>query len=205
MKKRYHFAAISGSLRKGSYNTMVLKAAQKLAPENITIERLSIEEVPFYNFDLHEKQFPDAVEMLNDKIKAADAVILVTPEYNYSVSGVLKNVIDFFSRSPKKPFDMKPVGLMGATPGMLGTTRAQYQLRQIMIPLNAYVMNRPEIMISQVNMKFDAEGNLTDDKTKELISNYINSLAAFSDLFQKNIRNENINQKGFINELERIK
>ncbi|MDD5362014.1 MAG: NAD(P)H-dependent oxidoreductase [Ignavibacteria bacterium] len=185
MEKKYNFAAISGSLRKGSYNTMVLKAAQKLAPENITIEQLSIDEVPYYNFDLHEKQFPDAVEMLNDKIKAADAVILVTPEYNYSVSGVLKNAIDFFSRSPKKPFDMKPVGLMGATPGMMGTVRAQYQLRQMMIPLNAYVMNRPEIMISQAHTKFDEEGNLIDIKTTEFIENFIASLAAFSDIFQK--------------------
>ena len=184
MNKEYNFAAISGSLRKGSFNTMVVRTLQKLAPSNIHIEHLSIAEVPFYNFDLHGKQFPEAVEVLNDKIVSADAVILVTPEYNYSVPGVLKNMIDIVSRSPKKPFNMKPVGILGATPGLLGTTRAQYHLRQIMVAMNAYVMNKPEIMISQANVKFDNEGNLQDEKTKQYLENFIASLAAFSDVFK---------------------
>jgi chromate reductase, NAD(P)H dehydrogenase (quinone) len=185
MDNRYHFAAISGSLREASLNTMALKAVQRLAPDNIEIEQLSISEVPFYNFDLHEKRIPDAVEILNDKILKADAVIIVTPEYNYSVSGVLKNAIDFVSRSPKKPFNMKPVGIMGATPGMFGTVRAQYHLRQIMTALNAQVMNKPEVLIAQANSKFDADGNLIDEKTKELIKNFIASLAAYSDILSQ--------------------
>jgi len=185
MKDKYHFVAISGSLRKGSYNTMALKAAQKVAPGNMIIEQLSIADVPFYNFDLHEKQFPDLVEKLIDAIKAADAVIFVTPEYNYSIPGVLKNAIDIISRSPKKPFDMKPVGIMGASTGLLGTARAQYHLRQTMVFLNSYVMNKPEIMIAQANTKFDEAGNLKDEKTKEMITQFILSLTAFSDLFKQ--------------------
>jgi chromate reductase len=183
MKEKYHFVAISGSLRKGSYNTSLLKAVQELAPGNIEIERLFIEEVPLYNFDLYEHEFPPAVEKLNDAIKAADAVIIVSPEYNYSVPGVLKNTIDFISRSPKKPFDMKPVGIMGASTGMLGTSRAQYHLRQIMVFLNAYVMNRPEIMVAQAPTKFDEYGHLIDEKTKGYIETYIRALAEFSDRF----------------------
>ena len=176
MTDQYHFVAISGSLRKGSYNTMVLKAAQKLAPENVIIEHLSIDWVPLYNFDLHGRQYPDVVEKLNDAVKIADAVIFITPEYNYSIPGVLKNFIDFVSKSPKKPFDMKPVGVMSASPGLLGGARAQYHLRQIMVAVNAYVMNQPEIMIAQANTKFDEEGNLADKNTKEIISKFILAL-----------------------------
>jgi len=184
-EKQYHFVAISGSLRRGSYNTMALKAAQELAPGNIIIEHLSIEEVPLYNADLYEKEFPAVVRKLSDAIKAADAVVIVTPEYNYSVPGVLKNTIDFISRSPDKPFDMKPVGIMGASPGMFGTAKAQYHLRQIMVFLNAYVMNKPEIMIAQAHTKFDEAGNLEDEKTKELIIRFIGSLADLSDIFNR--------------------
>ena len=185
-KQKYHFVAISGSLRKGSYNTMALKTAQKLAPAHVTIEHLNIDGVPLYNFDKHDKDFPEAVDKLCDAIKAADAVIIVTPEYNYSVPGVLKNTIDFISLSPKKAFDMKPVGIMGASPGLLGTTRAQYHLRQILVNLNAYVMNRPEIMISQADNKFDASGNLKDDKTIALFGKFIESLVEFSQRLNQN-------------------
>lgn len=183
MKTSYHFVAISGSIRKGSYNTLVLKTLQQIAPRHITIEHLSIKEVPFYNFDLHEKKFPAHVEKLNDAIKASDAVIFVTPEYNYSVPGVLKNTIDILSRSPKKPFDMKAVGIMGASPGVLGTARAQYHLRQSMVFLNAYVMTQPEIMIGKVNEKFDANNQLADKETEKRLLEFLEALASFSKKF----------------------
>lgn len=183
MKKTYHFVAISGSIRKGSYNTLVLKTLQKLAPAHIRIEQLSIREVPFYNADLHEKKFPAHVERLNDAIKAADAVIFVTPEYNYSVPGVLKNTLDMISRSPKKPFDRKAVGIMGASPGLLGTARAQYHLRQILVFLNAFAMNQPEIMIGKVNEKFDAANQLSDRETEKMLTDFLEALAKFSDKF----------------------
>jgi chromate reductase len=179
--KKYNFVAISGSLRKNSYNTMVLRAAQKLAPEYISIEQLSIADVPLYNADLYLDHFPPAVDKLAEAIKTSDAVIIVTPEYNYSIPGVLKNAIDFLSRSPKKPFEMKAVGIMGSSPGMLGSARAQYHLRQVMVYLNAYVMNRPEVFISQVNTKFNQTGELIDDKTAGQIHKFIESLAEFSE------------------------
>lgn len=185
IEKQYHFVAISGSLRKGSYNTMTLKTMQKLAPEIIHIEELPIVDLPFYNADLHEHIFPEAVEKLNDAIYTADALILVTPEYNYSVPAVLKNALDFISRSPKKPLDKKPVGIIGASQGMFGTARAQYHLRQILVYFNAFVMNKPEVMIAQANNKFDWEGNLIDEKTKEQISNFIKSLADYCDFLKQ--------------------
>lgn len=181
LMKTYNFVAISGSLRKGSYNTMVLKTLQKIAPKHIKIKQLLIDDVPFYNSDLHEKKFPANVEKLNDAIKKADAIIFVTPEYNYSVPGVLKNALDMFSRSPKKPFNLKPVGIMGASPGVLGTARAQYHLRQIMVFLNAYTMNQPEIMIGKVNEKFNADEQLTDKETSDLLLKFLEALADFSD------------------------
>jgi chromate reductase len=181
VKENYNFVAFSGSLRKGSYNTMALRALIKLAPANIHIEELSITEIPFYNYDLYSEKFPAVVEIMADKIKAADAVIIVSPEYNYSIPGGLKNAIDFISRSPKKPFEMKAVGIMGASPGMLGTARAQYHLRQVMVFLNAYVMNKPEIMIAAANTKFDQAGNLIDEKTAGMLVAFLQSLAEFSD------------------------
>ncbi len=176
MKNTLQFVAISGSLRKGSYNTMALKAAQKLAPLSVTIQQLSIDGLPLYNFDLHSPQQPAIVEELSQAINAADALIFVTPEYNYSIPGVLKNVIDFLSKHPAKPFDNKPVGIMSASPGTLGGVRAQYHLRQIMVAVNAVVLNQPEIMIAQANTKFDEHGNLIDTNTKEFISKFILSL-----------------------------
>jgi chromate reductase, NAD(P)H dehydrogenase (quinone) len=179
MERIFHFVALSGSLRKGSFNTMALHAAQKLTPDHIHIEQLSILQIPFFNQDLYDVQFPEEVEKLNDAIQKADAVLIFTPEYLYSVPGVLKNVLDFISRSPKKPFHMKPVGILGASIGLLGTARAQYHLRQIMVNLNAMVMNKPEIMITQAHTKFDESGNITDHQTKELLQQYILSLAEF--------------------------
>jgi chromate reductase, NAD(P)H dehydrogenase (quinone) len=185
MPSRYHFVAISGSFRKGSYNTMTLKMLQKLAPEHIEIEHLSIIDVPFYNADLHSEKFPEVVNNLCSSIKAADALILVSPEYNYSVPGGLKNAIDILSRHPDKPFDMKPVGILGASTGLLGTARAQYHLRQIMVFVNAYVMNRSEVMISKAADKFDTEGNLKDEKTAEFLKTFVNSLADFSNMINR--------------------
>jgi chromate reductase, NAD(P)H dehydrogenase (quinone) len=185
MKEKYHFVAISGSVRSGSYNTLVLKALQKIAPKNVVIEQLLISEVPIYNFDLHEHQIPLEVKNLNDAIEAADAVIIISPEYNFSVPGALKNAIDFISRSPKRPFAGKPTGIMGASNGNVGTARMQYHLRQVLVGLNAFVMNKPEIMIAQVITKFDEAGNLKDEKTKEFLLKYIESLVEFSNIFNR--------------------
>jgi len=180
MKDNYHFVAISGSLRKKSYNTLVLKALQKLSPVHTVVEQISMADVPLYNFDLNEKNYPESIEKLCSSIKTADALIIVTPEYNYSIPGVLKNVIDFLSKHPAKPFDKKAVGVISASPSLLGGVRAQYHLRQIMVAVNAMVMNVPEVVITQVNTKFDESGNLIDEKTKEFLKAFVEALAVHS-------------------------
>ncbi len=161
---------IAGSLRKGSYNAAALRAAQELAPAGMTIEIFDIGAIPLYNEDVKVQGFPPAVADLRAKIKAADGLLLATPEYNYSTSGVLKNAIDWASRPPEHPFDGKPIALMGASGGALGTARAQYQLRQMFIFLNGHVMNRPEVMIGGAASKFDAEGKLTDQPTRDFVA-----------------------------------
>lgn len=180
MKDHYHFVAISGSLRKKSYNTMVVKEAQKLAPSSIVIEHLSIADVPMYNFDVHEKFFPEPVEKLSTAIKAADAIIIVTPEYNYSIPGVLKNTLDFLSKHPLKPFDKKAAGIISASPSLLGGIRAQYHLRQVLVAVNAMTMNVPEVVITQVDTKFNESGNLTDENTRAFVKKFIIALADFA-------------------------
>lgn len=177
MKDNYQFAAISGSLRKQSFNTMVLKTMQKLAPERIAIEQINITDVPMYNFDLHETLFPETVEKICSAIKTADALIIVTPEYNYSIPGALKNIIDFLSKHPAKPFDKKAVGIVSASPSLLGGVRAQYHLRQILVAVNAMTMNLPEVVVTEANKKFDEAGNLTDENTKEFLKRFIEALA----------------------------
>ncbi len=187
MKDSYHFVAISGSLRKESYNTKVLKVAQKLAPKHITIEQLSIADIPMYNVDLFEKFRPEHVDKLSKAIKTADALIIVTPEYNYSIPGVLKNAIDFLSKHPDKPFNKKAVGIISASPSLLGGVRAQYHLRQILVAVNAMAMNIPEVVITVVDTKFDKDGNMTDEKTTDFIKKFINALADFANVLNNDV------------------
>lgn len=170
---------ISGSLRQGSFNTAALRAAQELAPEGMTITLADIGDIPLYNDDVRQTGYPSSVERLRGEIAAADAVLFATPEYNYSLSGVLKNAIDWASRPPNQPFDGKPVAIMGASPGTLGTARAQYHLRQSLVFLNCFPLNRPEVFIGQASQKFDAHGRLTDEPTREFIRKLLNALAAW--------------------------
>ena len=166
----------AGSLRLGSYNRMLLKTAQELSPENVKIEIFDIEGIPIFNQDLENKP-NDKLKTFREKIKAADGLLIVTPEYNYSVPGVLKNAIDAASRpSGTNPFEEKPIGIMGASIGMIGTARAQYHLRQSMVFLNAYIMNRPEIMVSFAENKFDQTGRLTDEVTRQKVKEFMVAL-----------------------------
>ena len=160
---------ISGSLRQGSYNSAALRAAGELLPEGMTLETFSLREFPLYDEDVRQVGFPPVVQEFRQRIAAADALLIVTPEYNYSVSGVLKNAIDWASRPPEQPFHGKPIAIMGASPSMLGTARAQYHLRQMFVYLNGLVLNQPEVMIADAPSKFDQEGKLTDSKTQEFI------------------------------------
>src|SRR5580658_2601329 len=153
---------ISGSLRRASFNSAALRAAQELAPAGMTIDIFDISAIQLYNEDVRAQGFPPVVADLRARTKAADGVLLATPEYNYATSGAMKNVIDWVSRPPEQPFDGKPIALIGASAGALGTARAQYNVRQMFIYLNAHIMNRPEVFIGGAASKFDAEGKLTD-------------------------------------------
>jgi chromate reductase len=167
---------IAGSLRTGSFNKATLHTAQEMAPAGMTIETFDIAPIPLYNEDVRQQGFPPPVQDFRARIKSADGVLIVTPEYNYSIPGVLKNAIDWASRPPEQPFDNKPIGLMGASAGTHGSGRAQYHLRQCFVFLNGLVMNRPEVLIAAAQTKFDASGNLTDETTRDFISAH---LAAF--------------------------
>jgi chromate reductase, NAD(P)H dehydrogenase (quinone) len=167
---------IAGSLRKESYNKSALKAAQALAPEGTEVEIFDIAGIPLFSQD-DEHNVPPKVTEFKKRIHAADAILFVTPEYNYSVPGVLKNAIDWASRPyGESAWHGKPVAIMGASVGTLGTARAQYHLRQMFVFLNMYAVNQPEVMIANASQKFDNEGNLSDDIAANLITQLLTNL-----------------------------
>ncbi len=177
--------ALSGSLRAGSFNTALIKAAQKLCPPEATIEFVEIGHLPLYNTDV-ELTRPEVITEFKDKIKAADAVLFVSPEYNYSFSGVLKNAIDWASR-PKEDnaWSGKPGAIMGASGGTLGTARMQYHLRQVLTAVNVLLINRPEVMVSSAQDKFSVELELTDEHTKEKVKQMLEALVAWTKQLKK--------------------
>jgi chromate reductase len=167
---------ISGSLRAGSYNSAALRAAQALAPEGVQFEFAEIGDLPLYDDDQRHQAFPPAVLRLEQQIRSADAVLFASPEYNYSISGVLKNAIDWLSRLDHQPFAGKAAGIIGASGGLLGTARAQYHLRQIGVFLDLRFMNRPEVMIGGAQNRFDSSGTLTDAATREILAKFVAAL-----------------------------
>ena len=176
MNQKTKIVGICGSLRKGSYNQGALRAARELVPTEATIEILDISQIPLFNAD-DEVAIPAVVAEFKTKIKEADAVLLVTPEYNYSVPGVLKNANDWASIPyGNSAWDGKPAAIMGVSTGMIGTARVQYHLRQIMVFLNMYPLNRPEVMIANAKEKFDENGNLIDQETKDRIKALLEAL-----------------------------
>ncbi|SPE60203.1 conserved hypothetical protein [Verrucomicrobia bacterium] len=171
---------IAGSLRRESYNRAALRAAKQLVPEGVTLDIFELDGIPAFNQD-EEKTTPAKVVELKQRIRAADALLIVTPEYNCSVPGVLKNAIDWATRPyGDSAWSGKPVAIMGASPGMLGTARAQYHLRQIFVGLNVFPINQPEVMIGNAAEKFDAEGKLTDEPTKKRIRDLLQALTVWT-------------------------
>lgn len=167
---------ILGSLRRDSYNRAALKAAQQLAPEGARVDMFEIDGLPGFNQD-DEGDPPAKVVEMKKAIRAADAILFVTPEYNYSVPGVLKNAIDWASRPyGDSAWAGKPVAVMGASVGVLGTARAQYHLRQMFVFLNMYPVNQPEVMIGSAAKRFDESGNLTDETSRKLIQQLLTEL-----------------------------
>lgn len=176
--------AFAGSLRSGSYNRALLRAAREEAPADMTIEIFDLEGIPLYNADLEAEGDPERVKALKEGIRRADALLIATPEYNHGVPAVMKNAIDWASRPPKNsPLDGKPIGVLGASPGMTGTARGQSQLRQSFVFTNSYCMPQPEILVYRAHEKFDDDGRLTDDKTREYLGKYLLALAAWAARF----------------------
>jgi len=174
--------SICGSLRKGSYNRMVLNALPGWAPAGLTVaEAPPFSEFPLYNADMQNSTgFPAPVQKLADAVRAADGVIFVSPEYNYSIPGGLKNAVDWVSRVPNQPFAGKPVTLISATGGILGGGRMQYDLRRCMIFLDALTMNKPEVFIGLAPQKFDDKtGQLKDEQAVGFIKQQLAAFAKF--------------------------
>ncbi len=167
---------IAGSLREASFNRAALRAAQELVPEGARLDTFDLKGIPLFNQD-DEAAPPALVTEFKDQIKAADAILIVTPEYNYSIPGVLKNAIDWASRPyGDSAWTGKPVAIMGASVGLFGTARAQYHLRQCFVFLNMYPVNQPEVMIGTAHKSFDKEGQLTDETSRKLITQLLEEL-----------------------------
>ena len=170
----------AGSLRKESYNRSLLQAARELVSGDAELEIFDLDGIPLFNQDL-ENRPPERLKEFKAKIKAADAVLIATPEYNYSIPGVLKNAIDCASRPyGDNAFEHKPVAIMGASIGMMGTARAQYHLRQCFVFLTCFALNQPEVMVPFAQEKIDKDGRVTDQKTREKIRELLESLVSWT-------------------------
>ncbi len=181
MNNRIKILGFAGSVRKGSFNRALLRAAVELCPKEAEIETFDLEGIPPFNQDLEGSPHP-LVKEFKAKIKAADALLIVTPEYNYSIPGVLKNAIDSASRPyGDSAFAGKPVAMMGASIGMLGTARAQYHLRQSCVFLDMYPLNQPEVMVPFAHEKIDEKtGKVTDQKTRDKIGELMKALVIWT-------------------------
>jgi chromate reductase len=179
---------ISGSLRNGSFNTALLRAAVAIARADglpLAFDVADISAIPPYNEDIRTAGLPEPVQKFRNAIAAADALLFVTPEYNYSIPGVLKNAIDWASRPPSQPFADKTFAVMGASGGMSGTMRAQYHLRQIAVFLDMHALNKPEVFVRNARDLFDTDGVLRDQETRKLVSQQLAALADWTRRFAK--------------------
>ena len=173
-----HVIGIAGSLRAGSFNRGLLAAAPAIAPAGMTIEIADLRPIPFFDGDVEAAGLPPAVADLKARVRGAGALLIATPEYNYSVPGVLKNALDWLSRGPDSALAGKPAAVMGASPGGFGTVRAQLALRQVALGTNLLLLQRPEVHVAKAAEKFDAQGRLTDEGVRK---NLAALLAALGD------------------------
>jgi chromate reductase len=184
-EKSLNIISICGSLRKGSFNRIVMNALPALAPEGMSIrEAPPFTEFPLYNADIQNSTgFPAPVNAMVDAIRAADGVIFCTPEYNFSIPGALKNAIDWVSRVQNQPFAGKPVALQSASPGPVGGARVQYDLRKAMVFLDALTLNKPEIFVANCASRLDEKtGKITDEATANFIRQQLAAFAKFIEL-----------------------
>ena len=181
----FNVVGFAGSLRHGSLNRALLRAAAELAPPALHIVIHELEGIPLYNGDIEAAGFPPTVVRLRDAIRQADGLLIATPEYNYGLPGVLKNTIDWLSRPPRySALNGKVTAVMGATPGTMGTARAQAQLRQAFVFTNTYALLQPEVLVSRAHEKFDADSRLVDQTTREALAAFLHG---FTDLIALHI------------------
>jgi chromate reductase len=179
MSDYFQLVGISGSLREGSFNTMLLKAALQVLPFNVSMEIISIEDIPLYNADLDlpsAKQRPQPVEHFRKMLTDADGILISSPEYNYSIPGGLKNAIDWASRGEDSPLLRKPVAVIGATTGLWGTTRMQLAFHNVFLFLDMKPVYKPEVLVAQAEKKFDKNGNLIDEMAKKILKQKLEAL-----------------------------
>ncbi len=189
MIEPFRILGFVGSLRKGSYNKALMRAASELLPENVQLEVFDLSGIPSFNQD-EERQPPPVVREFKAKIRGADAILIASPEYNYSIPGVLKNAIDWASRPyGDNAFEGKPVAVMSASTGMLGGARAQYHLRQSFVFLNMHPVNRPEVMLAFAKDNVDANGNVTNEVTRKLVGELIESLVRWAQRLKEKTSN----------------
>jgi chromate reductase len=167
---------ISGSLRKRSYNTAALRTVSAVVPQGMTFRIASLSDLPFYNADVEQLGFPPTVQQFRAEVAAADALLFAVPEYNFSVSGALKNALEWLSRPPDPPAYGKPCAMFGATVSPLGTARGQFHLRHVCVSLNLIAVNAPHVDIASAKAKFDSEDRLMDQPAIDLIRQLIEEL-----------------------------
>ncbi len=176
-----HILALSGSLRRGSYNTALLRAAAELAPQGVAVEVRRLGDIPLYDEDVRTHQgFPPPVAALREAVAAADALLFATPEYNYSFSGVIKNAVDWLSRPPDPPLVGKPAAVLSTSPGITGGVRAQWALKPILASLGAQVLFRPEFALGDARRRFDEAGRLVDEEARARLAQLLESLVALA-------------------------
>ncbi|EOI3548048.1 NADPH-dependent FMN reductase [Cronobacter dublinensis] len=182
MSETLNIVTLIGSLRKGSFNAMVARSLPSLAPAGMAVAELpSIRDIPLYDADIQQDEgFPQTVEAIAEQIRQADGVVIVTPEYNYSVPGGLKNAIDWLSRLPDQPLAGKPVLIQTSSMGAIGGARCQYHLRQILVFLDAMVMNKPEFMGGAIQNKVDTQtGEVVDQSTRDHLTGQLTAFVEY--------------------------
>lgn len=176
-QEEIHLVGMIGSLRRGSYNRQLFEVLRQLAPAHVQFSEASIGDLPHFNEDVEKAGLPDVVARLGQQLDSADGVLIISPEYNHSLPGVLKNALDWASRLPSKPFRNKPVAILGASQGALGTVRMQLHLRPILgTALGARLVNAPEIFVGGVQTKLNAEGVLQDEMTATFLKQHLQAL-----------------------------
>ncbi|HLN45058.1 MAG TPA: NAD(P)H-dependent oxidoreductase [Candidatus Sulfotelmatobacter sp.] len=177
MNEKLKFLGLIGSLRKDSYNKALMKTSFELLPDNVTLEIFDLADFPLFNQDLMQNP-PTIIREFKAKIRGSDAILIASPEYNYSIPGMLKNAIDWASRPPTdNAWDGKPAAIISASTGKLGGARMQYHLRQTFVFVNMYPINRPEFMLANARNYFDEAGNLKDEDTRKRLQELLQALA----------------------------